>query len=50
MIGIVEVLTSGYSPGWLGSNFSDVAPYLLMVLVLMVRPYGLFGTRPVERV
>jgi branched-chain amino acid transport system permease protein len=49
-IGVVEVLASGYSPGWLGNNFSGVAPYILMILVLMVRPYGLFGTRPVERV
>jgi branched-chain amino acid transport system permease protein len=49
-IGIVEVLTSGYSPGWLGNNFSDVAPYVVMILVLLVRPYGLFGTRPVERI
>jgi branched-chain amino acid transport system permease protein len=49
-IGIVEVLTSGYSPGWLGANFSDVAPYIVMIIVLLVRPYGLFGTRPVERV
>ena len=50
VIGIVEVLTSAYAPGWLGNNFSDVAPYLLMIIVLLVRPYGLFGTRPVERV
>jgi branched-chain amino acid transport system permease protein len=50
VIGIVEVLTSGYAPGWLGSNFSDVAPYVVMIAVLLVRPYGLFGTRPVERV
>jgi branched-chain amino acid transport system permease protein len=50
VIGIVEVLTSGYAPGWLGNNFSDVAPYVVMIAVLLVRPYGLFGTRPVERV
>jgi branched-chain amino acid transport system permease protein len=49
-IGIVEVLTSGYAPGWLGANFSDVAPYIVMILVLLIRPYGLFGARPVERV
>jgi branched-chain amino acid transport system permease protein len=49
-IGIVEVLTSGYAPGWLGTNFSDVAPYIVMILVLLIRPYGLFGARPVERV
>ena len=50
VIGIVEVLTSAYAPGWLGNNFSDVAPYVVMILVLLVRPYGLFGTRPVERI
>jgi branched-chain amino acid transport system permease protein len=50
VIGIVEVLTSGYAPSSLGANFADVAPYILMIIVLMVRPYGLFGTRPVERV
>jgi branched-chain amino acid transport system permease protein len=50
VIGVVEVLTSGYAPGWLGNNFSDVAPYVVMIAVLLVRPYGLFGTRPVERV
>ncbi|HWE13643.1 MAG TPA: branched-chain amino acid ABC transporter permease [Solirubrobacteraceae bacterium] len=50
VIGIVEVLTSGYSPAWLGTNFSDVAPYIVMILVLLIRPYGLFGARPVERV
>jgi branched-chain amino acid transport system permease protein len=50
VIGIVEVLTSGYAPVSLGNNFSDVAPYLVMILVLMIRPYGLFGTRPVVRV
>jgi branched-chain amino acid transport system permease protein len=50
VIGVVEVLTSGYSPAWLGNNFADVAPYIVMILVLLVRPYGLFGTRPVERI
>ena len=49
-IGIVEVMASGYAPGWLGNDFSAVAPYAVMILVLLIRPYGLFGTRPVERV
>jgi branched-chain amino acid transport system permease protein len=49
-IGVVEIMASGYSPGWLGSNFSGVAPYVVMILVLLCKPYGLFGARPVERV
>jgi branched-chain amino acid transport system permease protein len=49
-IGIVEVMASGYAPDWTGSNFAAVAPYVVMILVLLARPYGLFGTAPVERV
>ena len=50
VIGVVEVLTSGYAPGWLGNNFAAVAPYIVMILVLLIRPYGLFGSRPAERI
>ncbi|MEE2755379.1 MAG: branched-chain amino acid ABC transporter permease [Myxococcota bacterium] len=51
-LGVLEVLTSAYlneSLGSFGNNFHEVLPYLVMVVVLMVRPYGLFGTRKVER-
>jgi branched-chain amino acid transport system permease protein len=34
----------------LGAGFSDVAPYLVMVLVLLVRPTGLFGSKELTRV
>lgn len=53
VIGVAEAMTAVYQPSaapWLGSNFSIVVPYVVMVLVLLVRPYGLFGTREVERV
>jgi branched-chain amino acid transport system permease protein len=50
LIGIVEVMTSGYAPSSLGTNFYAVAPYIVMIAILLVRPYGLLGTRPVERV
>lgn len=53
VIGIVQQLTAGYAPEyapWLGNNFHLVMPYVVMVLILMVRPYGLFGTPEVERV
>lgn len=51
VIGLVYVLAQGYEPtAIVGANFHTIAPYLIMILVLMVRPYGLFGTRKVERV
>ncbi|MGH2516953.1 MAG: branched-chain amino acid ABC transporter permease [Ktedonobacterales bacterium] len=48
VIGLTEELTQGYVN--LGVNFYTIAPYILMILVLLVRPYGLFGSRKVERV
>jgi branched-chain amino acid transport system permease protein len=53
IIATTEVLTSTYQPQYapfLGRNFSQVIPYLVMFVVLLVRPYGLFGTREIERV
>lgn len=50
LIGVVEVLTSGYAPASLGANFYAVAPYVAMIAILLVRPYGLFGAQPAERV
>lgn len=52
-VGVVEALFATYQGTympWLGNNFSVVSPYVLMLLVLLVRPYGLFGTPEVERV
>lgn len=53
IIGIAESLTRTYQPiyaPWLGANFDVIVPYLIMIVVLMVRPYGLFGTKEVVRV
>lgn len=45
IIGIVESLTAGY----LGGKVRDIVPYVTVLLILMVKPYGLFGTRRIER-
>jgi branched-chain amino acid transport system permease protein len=52
LIGVVQEVAATYQgeAPWLGGNFSVITPYLVMLLVLLVRPYGLFGTREVERV
>jgi len=52
-VGVVEALVGSYQRDlapWLGSNFAQVSPYVLMLLVLLARPYGLFGTPEVRRV
>jgi len=53
IIGLAESFTRTYAgtyAPWLGSNFDIVVPYAIMIVVLMVRPYGLFGTKEVVRV
>ena len=53
MLGVLELLTQGYvNPvlGQFGQNFHEVLPYILMILFLMVRPYGIAGQAEVERV
>jgi branched-chain amino acid transport system permease protein len=52
IIGISQTLTAGYQPqhaAWLGDDFQAVMPYVVMIVILMIRPYGLFGTKEVER-
>ena len=52
-VGVVESLVGSYQRDvapWLGDNFAVVSPYVLMLLVLLARPYGIFGTAEVRRV
>ncbi|MDX1468316.1 MAG: branched-chain amino acid ABC transporter permease [Acidimicrobiia bacterium] len=53
-IGVAQVLSARYlNPLFLGlefPNFHLIFPYLLMIVVLLIRPYGLFGTPEVRRV
>lgn len=53
LLGVMEVLAQGYvNPllGDFGHDFHTVFPYLIMILFLVVRPYGLFGQKDIERV
>ncbi|KPI31291.1 branched-chain amino acid ABC transporter permease [Streptomyces sp. NBC_00080] len=52
LIGLTEALAAGYQSELhvLGEGFGDVAPYAVMVAVLLVRPTGLFGARGAARV
>jgi branched-chain amino acid transport system permease protein len=50
IVGIVENVAAGYVDPHVGGGTKDFAPYVLMILALMVRPYGIFGKRIIERV
>ena len=50
IVGLVESLAAGYLDPYVGGGTKDFAPYVLMIITLMVRPYGLFGKPLIERV
>ena len=50
IVGVVESLAAGFIDPYVGGGTKDFTPYVLMVLVLMIRPYGLFGKVDIERV
>jgi branched-chain amino acid transport system permease protein len=50
IVGAVESLAAGYLDPLVGGGTKDFAPYVLMILVLMAKPYGLFGQEIIERV
>ena len=50
IVGLAESLAAGVLDPYVGGGTKDLTPYVLMILVLMFRPYGLFGKPIIERV
>jgi len=50
IIGGVESVAAGYVDPYVGGGTKDFLPYVLMILALMIRPYGFFGREIIERV
>lgn len=52
LLGVIEIMAQAYlNPrlGQFGHNFHAVFPYLVMIVFLVVRPYGIFGRKEVDR-
>lgn len=51
LVGVAEVLAGTYlTQKFLGQGFSGIVPWLLMMVLLLVRPYGIYGTEEIRRV
>lgn len=48
--GIAIGLLQQYTAGYIGGGLQQVIPYIVLVLILLIRPYGLFGEVRIERV
>ena len=51
IIGVLENLAQYVDSQWLNwGNMYQVAPFYALLLILLIKPYGLFGTKNIERV
>jgi branched-chain amino acid transport system permease protein len=50
IIGILQNLSAGYLQPILGGGIKEVMPFIIVILILMIKPYGLFGKGGIERV
>jgi len=50
IIGVLEKLAAGYINPLVGGGIQTVFAYIIMLLVLVVKPYGLFGLERIERI
>jgi branched-chain amino acid transport system permease protein len=50
LVGVLESLAAGYVDPIVGGGFSNIASYLVLLTLLFIRPYGLFGRPDARRV
>lgn len=50
LVGAIESVAAGYIDPYVGGGTKNFIPYIIMILALMVRPYGIFGEEIIERV
>ena len=50
VLGILENVAAGYIDPLVGGGVKDVAAYFMLLLILLLRPYGLFGQVRIERI
>jgi branched-chain amino acid transport system permease protein len=50
LLGIFESFASGYIDPLVGGGSREVIAFVMLLFILLVRPYGLFGLRRIERV
>lgn len=50
IVGLVEMISATFIDPIIGGGFRQVAPYLLLLIVLIIKPYGFFGWKRIERI
>jgi branched-chain amino acid transport system permease protein len=50
IIGLAENLGGGYLTPYLWAGVKDVIPFIIIILVMVIKPFGLFGEERIERI
>lgn len=50
IVGVAENLAAAYIDPYVGGGMKEVFPFILMMLILILKPYGLFGLKRIERI
>ena len=48
IVGATESVSAGYIDPYVGGGFKDFVPFVIIIIVLMIRPTGLFGEKDIE--
>lgn len=49
-LGVLQNIGAGYLDPFVGGGLKELAPYIILLLVLIFKPYGLFGYERIERI
>ncbi|MFH0727749.1 MAG: branched-chain amino acid ABC transporter permease [Pseudomonadota bacterium] len=49
IVGILENIAGGYLDPYFQGGVKDIAPFVVLVIILLIKPYGLFGKKEIER-
>lgn len=50
IVGVLEALAGGYLTDVMGGGIAETFPFIILILVLLIRPYGIFGLERIERI
>jgi len=50
IVGVLETLSIQFLDPLVGGGMGEVVPFGIMLVVLLIRPYGLFGLKRIERI
>jgi len=50
IVGMTETLAAGYLDAAVGGGLREITPFIVMAIIVLIRPFGLFGLETIERI